>query len=211
MAANEELNKSDFTGGALAHFGMGIVAGFVSLITLGIAAPFMIVWRTKWIANHTYIDGRQLVFDGNGGQLLGNYVKWILLSIITLGIYAVLCMPLNMTRWTTKHTHFADVEGGESVFDGHIWEFFGARWLANFVTIITLGLGAFWAHCYLQRWIAKHTKYDGAQLVFDGKGMEYFGKCIVWMLLTIITLGIYSIWRAVKEIKWNVSHTHIEG
>lgn len=210
MAGNEELNKSDFTGSALVNFGMNFVIGFVSLITLGIAYPFMLAWKLKWEAEHTYIDGRQLAFDGNGGQLLGNYIKWILLCLITFGIYAVFFMPLNMNRWTTKHTHFADApEGSVSVFDGHIWPFFGVRFVANFVTLITLGLGSYWAHCYLQRWVTKHSKYDGAQLYFDGTGMQFFGKCFVWTLLTIITLGIYSIWKAVKVTKWTVSHTHI--
>ena len=200
--------KSDFTGSAFANLGINFVTALVSLITLGIAYPFMLCWKLKWQAKNTYIDGRRQTFDGNGGQLLGKYILWIFLSIITFGIYAIFCMPLNMNRWVTKHLHF-EGETGESKFDGSIWGLFGTKWVANFVTIITLGLGAAWAHCYKQRWYTKHTIIDGHKLMFDGKGMQYFGKCILWALLSVITLGIFLIWRAVKEMKWTTSHTHL--
>lgn len=199
---------SDFTGSALANFGMNFVIVLVSLITLGIAYPFMLCWKLRWEADHTTIDGRQLVFDGKGGQLLGKYLLWILLCIVTIFIYAIFFMPLNMIRWKTKHTHFAG-ETGESKFDGGIGGLFGTNWVANFVTLITIGFGACWAHCYKERWYARHTVVDGHVHMFDGKGLQYFGKCFVWTLLTIITIGIYGIWVAVKKIKWTTQHTHL--
>ena len=39
-----------------------------------------------------------------GGQLFGNYIKWFLLTIITLGIYS-LWLSIKMKQWVTKHTH----------------------------------------------------------------------------------------------------------
>jgi len=47
-----------------------------------------------------------LLFDGNGGQLFGNYIKWFLLTIITLGIYS-LWLSINRKKWVVKHTHVA--------------------------------------------------------------------------------------------------------
>lgn len=210
MAQEENMvPASEFTGGVLANFGRNFVVCFVSLITLGLAYPAMYCWKHRWEAENTYIDGRRLEFDGRGLQLFGSWLLWIVLTIVTLGIYGILCLPLNMQRWFAKHTHF-EGEAGVSEFDGHIWQYFGVRFVAGLVTLITLGLGSFWATCYLLRWETKHTVYDGKQLVFEGTGMQYFVKRIVWLLLTVVTLGIYGLFfLPVRELQWQTKHTHL--
>lgn len=204
MAVNRE---SKFTGGAISNFLHALAVTVVSIITLGLAYPAMVCWKLRWESSHTCIDGRQLVFDGTGLQLFGKYIVWFLLSIITFGIYFIFCMPLNMTRWTTEHTHFENGTGSSS-FDGHIWQLFGVRFLSSFISLITFGLGTFWAHCYQERWYNKHTVLDGVRMSFDGTAWQYFGKRIVWLLLTVITLGIYSFWLAVRTKQWTIYHTH---
>lgn len=210
--------ESKFTGGAFANAFIGWISGLVSLISLGLLAPFMICWHEKWVAKHTYINGRQLAFDGNGAQLWGRYMLWTLLSVITLGIYYILCKKVAMEKWVTKHTHFADstetkdAEGKSlSYFDGKWYQLLGVNLLTGFVTIITLSFGSYWAHCYKEKWNWKHKTIDGLELDFNGRAIEYFGKKIVWYLLTGITLGIYAFWLKVKSIKWTVSHTYIKG
>ena len=56
------------------------------------------------LTNHTIIDGNRMVFDGSGGQLFGNYIKWWLLCIVTLGIYSW-WLPIKFRQRTTLHTH----------------------------------------------------------------------------------------------------------
>lgn len=215
MGKKQELDyasKSDFTGGAFANFGYNFLVGFVSIITLGIGYPFMYCVKKKWECKHTFIDGRQLMFDGNGMQLFGNYIKWMLLSIITLGIYFILKGKLLMIEWGTKHTHYLDTPETDvnlSHFDGKWYQILGVSILTGLVTLITLFIGSFWAHCYTERWYAKHTMVDGDRLAFDGKAMQYFGVKIKWWLLTLITLGIYGFWMAVKTEQWTTKHTHV--
>ena len=98
----------------------------------------------------------------------------------------------------------------ESKFDGGLLGLIGIGILQGLLTAITLGLGAPWAVCMKERWMAKHTVIDGKRLVFDGKGGQLFGNYIKWFLLTIITLGIYSFWLGIKMKQWVVSHTHHE-
>lgn len=98
----------------------------------------------------------------------------------------------------------------ESKFDGRLLGLIGIGILQGLLTVITLGLGAPWAVCMKERWMAKHTVIDGKRLVFDGKGGQLFGHYIKWFLLTIITLGIYSFWLGIKMKQWVVSHTHHE-
>ena len=100
-------NRSQFTGGLLGLIGINLLQGLLIMITLGLGAPWAICLKERWIAKHTYIDGRQLTFDGTGAQLFGSYIKWFLLTIITLGIYGFL-LEIKMKQWLTKHTHLAN-------------------------------------------------------------------------------------------------------
>lgn len=203
---------SVFTGGAFANAFVNWLVNFVSVITLFLARPAMICYKYRWEYKHTYINGRQLCFDGTGGQLFGKYMLWTLLSVVTFGIYYVLCMSVALEKWKTSHTHFADAvktENAEngSQFDGTALGLLGVRLLTNMVTVITLGFGMYWAHCYKERWFCKHRTVDGVRFAFDGRAAQYFGKCMLWSLLTLITFGIYSFWLFVKAKKWTVSHT----
>ena len=103
---NEKVSTSSFDGSVLGNFGTTFVAAFISTITLGIGVPWAAAYRQKWLVSHTILEGRRLVFDGTGIQLFGNYIKWWLFSIITLGIYGIFFMPVRMQQWITKHTFF---------------------------------------------------------------------------------------------------------
>lgn len=96
--------ESKFNGGLLGLIGIGILQGLIVAFTLSIGAPWAICLKESWYAKHTVIDGRQVTFDGTGGQLFGNYIKWFLLTIITLGIYSF-WLSLKMKAWVVKHTH----------------------------------------------------------------------------------------------------------
>lgn len=210
--------KSRFTGGAFANAFIGWISVLVSIITLGLAYPAMACWKNRWRAQHTYINGKQLAFDGKALQFLGKFMLWLLLSVVTIGIYYVVCMKVAVAKWETKHTHFAEGtatkdEEGKSLsnFDGHWYQLLGVNLLSGFVTVITLSFGAYWAHCHKERWFCKHKTIDGYKLYFDGKAVQYFGKRVLWTFLTIITFGIYSFWLKVKSLKWTISHTFATG
>ncbi|MBD5632600.1 MAG: DUF898 family protein [Clostridia bacterium] len=207
-----ETYESKFTGGAIARAARLWVVGFVSLITIGLAYPAMYCWYMRWQTSHTYLNGRKLVFDGKGGQLFGKYILWTILTIITLGLYYIFAARINMLAWQTKHTHFEGVEISDeddkkSKFTGNGLQLIGVDLLTGFVTLITLTFGMYWAYCYRQRWLCKHTVIDGHTMYFDGKALQYFGKCVLWCFLTIITFGIYSFWMAVNSLKWTTKHT----
>ena len=76
-----------------------------TFITFGIALPWAVCIKERWIAKHTIIDGKQLVFDGNGGQLFGKYILWFLLTVVTFGVYA-LWLSIKMKKWVVSHTHY---------------------------------------------------------------------------------------------------------
>lgn len=73
--------------------GIVIALGFCWACIIGI----------KWEAKHTVISGQRLKFNAGSLNLFFNCIKWTLLTIITLGIYA-LWMPIKVRKWQVKHT-----------------------------------------------------------------------------------------------------------
>jgi hypothetical protein len=101
-----DISKSEFTGGLLGLIGINILILALFVFTLGLGLPWCVCLKQDWLAKHTIIDGRRVWFDGNGLQLFGNYIKWFLLCIVTLGIYGF-WMSIKFRQWTTRHMHFA--------------------------------------------------------------------------------------------------------
>ena len=140
---------------------------------------------------------------------------WCFLTIITIGLYGIFRMPLNLQRWRTSHTHVAgyrtpDGNKGESKFNGSIFGLWGVnivRALCLPLSIITLGYMGAVSKRYRYAWFAKRKIYDGQPMKFDGTSGQLWGKRIVWLLLTFITAGIYSAWMMNNVKKWRYKHT----
>ncbi|WP_291990502.1 DUF898 family protein [Luteitalea sp.] len=94
-----------FDGGAADYLGTAILAFLVTSLTLGIAFPFGIVLMQRWRCKHTFIDGRRLTFVGTGMSLFGYWLKWLVLMVITLGIYSFWVAP-RVTQWVVENTDF---------------------------------------------------------------------------------------------------------
>lgn len=101
-----QMPESKFDGSVLDCFIYCLATSAIISFTFGIATPWAICLLYKFILSHVTVDGRRLTFDGTGGQLFGNWIKWLLLTVITFGIYSFWVMP-KMLNWVAKHTHFA--------------------------------------------------------------------------------------------------------
>lgn len=124
--------ESKFTGDLWGMIGVNLLSALISIITLGIGAPWAVCMRIKWYTKHTIVDGKRLVFDGRGVQLFGYCLVWLLLLMIPSGltIYAIqsnldlnlfiwisasfwfiysLYLPIKFQQWGVKHTHAQSV------------------------------------------------------------------------------------------------------
>jgi len=95
-----------FDGGAATYVGTALLGLLITVLTVGICYPFALVLNQRWRAKHSYIDGRRLEFTGSATGLFGNWLKWLFLCVITLGIYAFWLGP-RIAAWKWKHTDFA--------------------------------------------------------------------------------------------------------
>ena len=98
---------SEFTGSLLDNIAVSIVAALLVVVTFGFGLPFAVTYKQRWVASNTYIQGRRLKFVGSGGDLFAQWIKWIILMIITLGIYS-LWVNLKFHQWVIRNTVFND-------------------------------------------------------------------------------------------------------
>ena len=98
------VKASTWDGGVFDTVVNSIVVSLIISVTCGIATPWAVCYMMKFIVSHAVIDGKRLAFDGTGGQLFGNWIKWFLLTVITCGIYSFWVIP-RMYKWVASHIH----------------------------------------------------------------------------------------------------------
>lgn len=201
---------SYFDGGYFGYIGYSLLVGFVTLITLGIAFPWMCCVMERWKAKHTVVCGKRQYFDGTGIQLIGKFLLWSFLTIITFGIYGF-WMSLAIKKWVTKHTHFVGEQDDNSYFDGGILGLIGTNILAAIVLLVPF-VGFAWSNVIKLKWERSHTVIDSRRLIFTGTVGQYFLKYLLWGFLTGITFGIFALFMPVKnlrlEAETTIDHEH---
>jgi uncharacterized membrane protein YjgN (DUF898 family) len=99
--------ESKFKGGVLDTVIAIFIAGLISGCSLGIAMPWAVAHLVKYFYEHTEIDGKQLVFEGNPSALFKDYIKWFLLTCVTFGIYGFWVI-VKMSNWVAENTHVVE-------------------------------------------------------------------------------------------------------
>ena len=61
-----------------------IACYLIVLFTLGIWTPWAFCKIQRWRAKNTTIEGKKIKFIGEGSSLLGKFILWYFLTIITL-------------------------------------------------------------------------------------------------------------------------------
>jgi uncharacterized membrane protein YjgN (DUF898 family) len=105
--------KAEYVHGGSSYFdgtlggliGVSIISALLCIVTLGFGAPWAMCIKYKWKARHTIIEGHRLRFMGTGIGLFGQWIKWMLLTIVTLTIYAWF-IGIKLEQWRVANTVF---------------------------------------------------------------------------------------------------------
>ena len=184
--------ESKFTGSVIILGLLTLLWWILNIITLGILIPWTSAWKQKYYAEHTTFSGKKVVFDGKGIQLLGKWILWTLLCIITAGIYGFF-MAIALKKWIVKHQHFEDEPNVESEYTGTTFGRGIMVILLRILQAITLGLATPYVENKIQEYDMEHTIISGHPLVFDGTAAKLLGNFLLWILLSIVTIGFYAI------------------
>ncbi len=197
---------SYFDGGYWAYIFRNLAVSIGTSATFGIAYPWLKCWFHRWICEHTVISGKRKRFEGNGTELFGKYIIWLLLSYVTCGIYTF-WMAVSVEKWFAENTYFEGEPDRNSFFDGTVGEYFVTRILANVVATAIPFVGPSWSSIIMKRWWTQHTVIDSRRLTFDGGIGDLFVRNLLWGFLTSITCGIFAWFWPVKYLKWQTEHT----
>jgi len=105
-AAQTAGETSYFDGGVGNFLGEAFLALLLASFTCGIMYPWALTKVYGWQARHTVIQGKRLVFNGKAMDLFVNILKWMLLTLVTFGIYSIWA-SIEMEKWRVKNTTFA--------------------------------------------------------------------------------------------------------
>ena len=106
--------ESKFTGTTSESIKINCFCSVMGVLSLGIAAPWLLCKKQRWYAKHTFIEGKQLVFDGKPRELIREYLLKLLFSYLSLGVYSF-WLSLKLKKWIISHTHFKEVLPEKSV------------------------------------------------------------------------------------------------
>lgn len=184
------------------------------IIPFDFFSPIVICLRLKWRAEHTYINGRRLIFNGRITDLLKKNTVWNFLSIITLGIFLPF-KAIKMRKWEIENTHFVGVPQENYAYENSefvcSWYKYAGIGLLKFViTVLSFGLAYFWAYAFKEKTLTKYTFIDGRRLTFNSTSGKFFLTNLLWTLLTIITVGIYGLFLKGKILRWQIANTGVE-
>ena len=129
---------------------------FITLITFGIAAPWLIVAQQKYLMNHTKYGQLEFAFDGEGNDLFVTLLLGNLLSAVTLGIYLPWFLE-NLREFDLNHTTF----DGERVRYNKSGLDFLILIIVNLLIIVfTLGFGTPWVMIRVIKYVTERIEYS---------------------------------------------------
>lgn len=105
--AGEVPTKGDWNGNAIALSLVKFFSNLLTIISLWILKPVSICWKNRYIQRHMVIDGRTIDFDGKAIQIMGRWILWNFLTVITFGIY-IFFRNQRVLKWVNTHTHIKD-------------------------------------------------------------------------------------------------------
>lgn len=203
--------ESKFIGNGLELWGWSLLGTLVTICTCGICLPIAVNWIYRYKTEHMLVSGRKLVWHGTAAGLFGNWIKWLLLTIVTCGIYG-LWVEKRLLQWKARNTSYEGCPVGseeDGDYDGSVLGLFLVRLASGLLTLITCGIYSPWAYARITRYQMEHTKYAGMRVAFEGSGGDYFLTWLKSILLSLITCGLYAIIKC-PILSWIAENTYFE-
>lgn len=178
---------------------------FIAIVPLAIHGSYRYrMSRTSW-------RGIRFGYRGDKKELIINFFKWFLLTIVTIGIYGA-WMAINLRKYVLGKVRFGDME---FKYDGDGGEFFIINLKGYLLSIITLGIYMFWWQSELFAYYIDNLTVNKGEKKITMKstatGGDFFGLLIVNMLILIFTLGIGYAWVVTRTMNFIANKIELSG
>ena len=188
------------------------IAGIIVLyLLLFMLLPLIIHGSFRYRMSRTSWRGIRFGYRGNKWEFFGMYLKWLFLTLITLGFYGA-WMEINYRRYV-----IGNIKAGDSSFhyEGNGLDFFLLNLKGYLLTVITLGIYSFWwqkdIFNYLYDNLSVNRESGSLQFKSKATGGGFFKLSIVNLLILIFTLGFGYAWVVVRNMKFVTDNLEING
>lgn len=194
-------------------FSMALILGATLLLYTAFAflIPIAIHGSARYRLSRTSWRGIHFGYRGDRKTLIKLFLKGVLYSILTLGIYTA-WLTINIRKYVIGHIRFGSISFS---YKGDGGDYFWLNFKNYFLTIITLGI-------YFPWYMKELTSYyiDNIRLEQDGKkiklhsnitGGGYFKLFFVNALIVVFTLGFAMPWAIVRTMRYVASNVEIIG
>lgn len=189
----------------LTSAGLQLVGLLVTYAVFAVLIPLAVFGSLRYRLSRTQWRGIHFAYVGSQKRLVSIYVKGFLLSIITLGIYS----PWFIVDLVEEI--YDNVRFGANMkvrFDGDGGTLLG-KYLGGYIlTILTLGIYAFWWQADLFNYFVDNTsviqdkRKVRLQGTADASGM--FSLLFLNLLIIVFSLGLASPWAQMRSIRFHL-------
>ena len=209
----------DFGGSAIELLGWILLSIVATLVVIPIA--WVSAAMGRWMCrNMKFSDGTTATFRGTGGQIVGWFIVYSILTIgfeignftlarknlgasllLTLGFLLVAsAIILQLTRWWVSNVELSS--GPPLTFEGTYGAYLG-WYLLTAILVYTL-IGWAWAAAGMYRWYARNTRGQGVEFQFHGKGHQILWRTLLVALASMLIIPIP--WVVLWLMRWIVQN-----
>ncbi|MBK8699222.1 MAG: DUF898 domain-containing protein [Saprospiraceae bacterium] len=160
--------------------------------------------RTSW-------RGIRFGYRGDRSELVQLFIKGILLTIVTIGIYGS-WFVVDLRNYVMSHVRFGNIRF-KSNANG--FDYFMLNLKGFFLTMITLGIYVFWWQKDIINFYLDHLSFHkGDQEVRASStvsGGSIFALTIVNMLILMFTFGLGYAWVVMRTMSYVIDNLYLDG
>jgi uncharacterized membrane protein YjgN (DUF898 family) len=195
----------------LTVMGFQVLAFLVYILSLLSIIPLVIHGSYRYRMSRTSWRGIRFGYRGDKKELYGIFIKGMLLTLVTFGIYGS-WFVISIRNYVISHIKIGNAKFR---YDGNGADFFVLNLVGYLLTIVTLGIYGFWWQKNMFEYYVNHlTIENGEERIYFrslATGGGFFSLLIVNMLMIIFTFGLATPWVVVRTLRFVFDNIELQG
>lgn len=200
-AETAELHRLSFEGNAQEYFGIWIVNTLLTIVTLGIYAPWAKVRRNRYFYANTVLLGRSFDYHARGTQLLKG---WLIVAVYAFGYdfishispiaaLVLACVLMCVFPWIVNRalrfkarvTSYSNVRFD---FAGKLGKAYSSVLVGGILSFISLGLLAPIGSVWYERYLFRGLNFGDKTFETSGRLSSVYKT--IWLPVIIMLIGV---------------------
>ncbi|NGO63777.1 DUF898 family protein [Rhizobium daejeonense] len=193
--------RFDFLGKTWGAFVAIILGGLVSIISLGILAPFASRWLYRYVFNNLRYGDRAFATDPRIGKLYG--VWWVSALISLVGF--VIAAGLGFLFYAASASNMDFLTEEERTI-----RIVGAIYGTVVPLLVLYAVAAIFYRVGVRNVVMQATLLDGRHRLYsDLSRFRYFWIVVSNLVVSVMSFGLMRPWAAIRERRYTIEHSGI--